>query len=409
LRQRRLELFSERTVIRKPEGRLTASEAEVVKALLARGWRNQDIQALVNVGRSATINSARVTEVKQRVGIKPASDEAVDFFIIKKKSFDPRTELNLFDDERLIRAREAMALAVQIFNSPTLKFKTEVFSILVNVAWTYLLHQFYIRKKVGIAGSDGRTLLLTQMLKRADCPLTGGMKRNLEAIKLIRDEVEHNLLGKSDLKWLSLFQACCLNFDKVIQDLFGKQLSLQQELGVALQFARLNMDQIAALHKYEVPEHIEALDARLREGLTEEQLSDLEYQFRVVYTLDSASKSRSNIQFIHPGSDKAREIRNVLVKHKLADELFPHKPNRVVRLVAERAKRRFTSHNHTQAWRKFSVRPGARSKQPDSTNKEYCIYHSAHGDYTYSEKWIDFLVDKISTDHGYKEIIEYKI
>ena len=46
------------------------------------------------------------------------------------------TGLNQYDDERLIRAREAMILAVQIFNSPALKFKTEVFTMLTNVAWT---------------------------------------------------------------------------------------------------------------------------------------------------------------------------------------------------------------------------------------------------------------------------------
>lgn len=178
---------------RKPEGRLTKAEAVVVKALLAKGWRNQDIQALVNVGRAATINSARVTEVKQNARIAAASDEAVAFYIAKKKAFDPRTGLNLFDDERLIRSREAMAVAVQIFNSPTLSFKTEIFAILVNVAWTYLLHEHYIRKKVKIVGDDGRTLLLSQMLRRQDCPLSAGMKRNLDAIKLIRDDAANRV------------------------------------------------------------------------------------------------------------------------------------------------------------------------------------------------------------------------
>jgi hypothetical protein len=395
--------------MRKPEGALTRQEMQTVKALLGRGWRNQDIQALVNIGRNATVNSARITEVKQNENLAPASDDAVDFFIIRKKSFDPKTRLNFFDDERLIRAREAMVLAVEIFNSPSLKFKTEVFSILVNVAWTYLLHEFYIRKKVKIVGDDGRTLLLSQMIKRQDCPLSPGMKKNLEALKLIRDDVEHNLLGKSDAKWLPLFQACCLNFDKVICQLFGEDLSLQNELSVALQFARLNVEQITKLQKYEIPERIEALDARLKEGLTEEQADDLEYQFRVVYTLDSASKSRSHIHFINPGSAEANQIHNVLVKFKSADESHPHKPARVPPLVAERSGKSFTSHNHVQAWRKFGVRPPEGARKPETTNKDYCIYHPAHNDYTYSEKWVDFLVSQIVTDEGYATICSMKM
>src|SRR5262245_10409025 len=113
-----------------------------------------DIQALVNVGRSATINSARITEVKEDQAQKTATDEEVEFFQIKKRSFDSRTGLNLFDDERLIRAREAMILAVQIFNSAALSFKTEVFSVLANIAWTYLLHEHYSRKGIRIVQND---------------------------------------------------------------------------------------------------------------------------------------------------------------------------------------------------------------------------------------------------------------
>jgi lactate dehydrogenase-like 2-hydroxyacid dehydrogenase len=122
--------------VRKREGRLTTDEEGIVKALLSHGWRNQDIQALVNIGRIATINSARITEVKQNSAISPTGDDAVEFYKLQKQSFDPRTGLSIFHDERLIRAREAMIVAVQIFNSPILKFKTEVFAVLAHIAWS---------------------------------------------------------------------------------------------------------------------------------------------------------------------------------------------------------------------------------------------------------------------------------
>jgi hypothetical protein len=89
--------------------------------------------------------------------------------------------------------------------------------------------------------------------------------------------------------------------------------------------------------------------------------------------------------------------------------LYPHKPAQVVSLVAKRSGKRFTSHNHTQAWHKFKVRPRSHAKQPDVTIKDYCIYHPAHGDYTYSEKWIEFLAEKISTEEGFREITDQKI
>ena len=76
--------------MRKADGALKRDEAAIVKALLARGWRNQDIQALLNTERKATINSARITEVKQNKTLTPASDDAVDFFIKKKNRSTPR-------------------------------------------------------------------------------------------------------------------------------------------------------------------------------------------------------------------------------------------------------------------------------------------------------------------------------
>ena len=396
-------------VARNKNGALTDEEKPIVKALLAKGWRNQDIQALVNIGREATINSARITETKKDAAIIAASDEEVEFFKIKKNSYDPRTGLNLFDHERLIRAREAMVLGVQVFNSPAMRFKSEVFAMLVNVAWTYLLHEYYERKNVKIAGKDGRSLLLSQMIDRQDCPLSKGMKDNLKALKILRDDVEHKLLGRADAKWLGLFQACCLNFDKAICDLFGSHLTLSHDLSFAIQFTKMNLEQLTTLNRYEIPAHIDAVDARLSEGMTEAQIADLEYQFRVVYTLDAVTKSRAHFQFVLPDSAEGKDIRNVLVQHKLADHLYPHKPGDVVSQVQQKSSKAFTSHNHTQAWRKFQARPRKETAQPDNTKRDWCVYHAAHKDYTYSDQWIEFLVAEVSDDQKFDDLKATKI
>ena len=42
--------------------------------------------------------------------------------------------------ELLTKSREAASAAVQIFNSPLITFKSEIFIVLMNIAWTYLLH-----------------------------------------------------------------------------------------------------------------------------------------------------------------------------------------------------------------------------------------------------------------------------
>jgi hypothetical protein len=340
---------------------LTEEEKRVVKALLAQGMRNQDIHALINYERATTVNFGRIAGVKKNPKIVAATAEEVAFFRRKKQSFDPVTGLNLYGDERLIRAREAMILAVMIFNSGGYRFKTEIFAVLANIAWTYLLHEHYARKGIQPLNADGTTFALSYMLSRPDCPLSKGIKNNLLALKAIRDEVEHKMLGRSDVKWLPLFQACCLNFDKTLVNWFGSRVTLQNELSVALQFGKLELEQAGQISAYDIPPNITALDALLKKNMKERDLDDLEFQFRVVYTFDSASKGKAHIQFLSPESEEGKTVQNVLQKFKIADELYRYKPADVVKLVRKASGEKFSLHDHTNAWQKHKIRPSSGS------------------------------------------------
>ena len=44
---------------------MTALEKQIVKALLAKGHRNQDIHALINTGRDPTVNFGRISDVEK--------------------------------------------------------------------------------------------------------------------------------------------------------------------------------------------------------------------------------------------------------------------------------------------------------------------------------------------------------
>lgn len=398
---------------RNSKGSLTEEEQRIIKALLAQKWRNQDIQDLINRGRLSTINSARITEVKQNNLIKPASENDVDFFIQKKESYDQKTGLNYYDDERLIRSREAMILAVQIFNSPAVVFKTEIFSVLACIAWTYLLHEYYEKKKELpiIKDKEGRTLLLSQMLKRADFPLSKGIKNNLEAIIEIRNEVEHILLRKGGKKFYPLFQACCLNFDQALCKLFGEKTSLRDDLSFALQFSRLNLEQVQTFQRYDLTPELEALDANLQKDLSDDEKRDPAYQINVCYTLLNTSESKAHHQFVQPGSPEGKEIpiHNVLEKHKPLEEKYSSRPTEICKMITKETGKKFTTHNHTQAMYLYKVRPKPLSQQPKKTREEYCIYHSLHKDYSYSQQWIDFLIKQVRDEAEFSKIKNFKI
>ncbi|NRD89149.1 hypothetical protein C8024_06325 [Sphingopyxis sp. BSNA05] len=64
-----------------------------------------------------------------------------------------------------------MIAAVQLFNNPALLFNIETFPVLSQIAWTYLLHEFYERQEISVIDEHGNSLLLSQMIARDDCPL----------------------------------------------------------------------------------------------------------------------------------------------------------------------------------------------------------------------------------------------
>jgi hypothetical protein len=212
---------------------------------------------------------------------------------------------------------------------PLLRFKVEVFSVLANIAWTYLLHEFYHRRGVTVVPDEGNSLLLSQMLKRPDFPLSKGVADNLKALKIIRDEVEHKTLNSVGQTFYSIFQANCLNFEKAVCYLFGDKLSLGSELQYALQFSKLSMEQAVATQGFDLEGPVKAIDARLAEAFSEEEMSDPQFRFKVTYTLEKASKADAHFSFSNKLGD-GEAPHNVLIQKIAADENWPHKPATVV-------------------------------------------------------------------------------
>lgn len=175
-------------------------------------------------------------------------------------------------------------------------------------------------------------------------------------------------------------------------------------LSLALQFAKLSINQIENIQEFNIPEDIIALDQRLNQNLSEDQENDIEYRFQVIYTLNAASKGKSHIRFVSPDSQEGKAIHNVLVRDRMADELYPYKPGKVCRLILNHFsnKIRFGFYDHTKAYEKYEVRPSTKSvrsklKSPKETKKDYCIYHKSYNAYTYNQAWVDFLINEIET------------
>jgi hypothetical protein len=92
---------------------------------------------------------------------------------------------------------------------------------------------------------------------------------------------------------------------------------------------------------------------------------------------------------VSPDSEEGKSIQHVLQKFKVADELYRYKPGEVTKIVRKATGKLFSMSGHTTAWQKHKIRRPKGSKSPEKANRDYCIYHPAHRDYTYNDKWVE--------------------
>jgi hypothetical protein len=380
-------------------GSLNAYEKRIAKYLMEQNWSVQDIQALVNKERLKTINSGRISPVRKDVEVVPASELEFNDYIKFKSSFDQKTGLNSFLDESLIKSREAMKLAVQTFNSPLMIFRAETFSTFAVVAWTYLALEYSLRNQMPTERNNGKAISLADFLKERKCPFSEGIKNNLKAMIKLRDLVQHRVLGPFEEKWVGIFQANCVNYEKTIVSFFGQRLSLSGEMSFALQFSGLSIDQATALIKSDLPPVIKSINRELFDGMTDEQTNDMEFQFFVTYTKVVASNAKSAFHFYSPESAEGIEKKDVVVKLKTSAITHPHKPTNVIKEVSRRIGKRFTISNHTQAYQRHKVRPGGNNNKPEVTNEDFCYYDKVYKGYSYNDAWIELLIKEVEAQH----------
>lgn len=155
---------------------LTQYELSIAKKLVLQGMLHQDVVNLINIGRKNSINVGRLAGIKERKNVIAASDAEASLFKEKKRQFNLKTGLCPFDDERVVRSREAMLLAIELFNSPQKYFKSHLFAVLSIIAWTYIIQHVLKTKKVDTKRKDGKEKDLMEIIDHPDLKLSKNEK-----------------------------------------------------------------------------------------------------------------------------------------------------------------------------------------------------------------------------------------
>lgn len=152
-------------------------------------------------------------------------------------------------DELISKSKEAALSAVKIFNDPLIRFKSETFIVLMIIAWTYLFHAYFRSKGIEYRyfQKRGKRRFFDRTKKKAfkyweleRCindkmsPIDKNTANNLKFLIGLRHEIEHQMTLSLDDYLSGRYQACILNYNHYIKNVFGDKHSLDEYLSYSL-------------------------------------------------------------------------------------------------------------------------------------------------------------------------------
>lgn len=338
--------------------------------------------------------------------------------------------------DNLAKARSAAIAAVEVYNRPGGRFRTAHYIILMIIAWTSLFHAIFFRRGVRpwyrkrgmkkavryeYVDGDHKHWDLSECLKQYFQDQNPSERANLQFLLGLRNKIEHRHLPELDPVLYGECQGALMNFEEMLVAEFGSGFALTDSLAVSLQFSCAMPDERAAAIRglasskaRGVLEYIE----KFRGGLPADILSSTKYSFSVFLIPKIANRQSAAdiaVEFVPYDSTKSEEMEQLKkVVALLREKQVPvanmdlMKPGEVKEQVKKHIPFEFNINTHTCAWKYYKIRPDGRSKDPEKTKSDYCIYDRVHKDYLYTQAWVEFLVMKLSDSRTYKEVTGQK-
>lgn len=305
--------------------------------------------------------------------------------------------------ELVEKSREAALSAVQIYNNPTTTFKTESFVVLFIIAWVYLLHAHYRKKKIDYCYytvENGRKKYeriegaykywdLSKCITMSECPLDAHTVNNLKFIIGLRNQVEHRKAAGLDSYFSARYQACALNYNHYLKTLHGEKYGLDKKLALSLQFAELDYNQSQVLRDKEnlIPPHIKTYLADFDNQLTEEEIKSERFAYRLLFTKVTAKRKGQAdrvIEFLSPDDPLAKNIeKKYWVKEDREKPKFS--PSQVIKEIQGRGFQTFKMHQHTTFWKTY-----------DGKNPNKGFGSRVVTTWYWYQNWIDFINEKLT-------------
>lgn len=334
-------------------------------------------------------------------------------------------------------SRDEASLAVRLYNDPSEARSFEGFAVHMHLAWLYLLHAELTRDEVDYRfwRQQGRSRRLERVdgePKRWDLAMCvrhrwpgekDPVRANLMFFIGLRNKIEHRYVRQQEALTAAVgghAQAHLLNYEEELTSQFGVDSSLATRLRFPVFIGSFTDEGERTLRRLraQLPATLRTFISEYDAGLDDSITNDSRYELRLRVLQERAPKDpdalaiqftryddlddeqRATVEAIgKKGHVVVRERKRGVVGHGLL------KPTMAARAVQVRVPFIFSTGQFTKAWKRLGVRPPAGDPCPEKTDEKYCLYDERHGDYGYTQAYVEKLVRDCGTEQGFRNLL----
>ena len=299
----------------------------------------------------------------------------------------------------IAKSREAALQAVQAFNNSFAEFKSETFIVLMNIAWTYLLHAYYREKNVEYRrhtipkGAKRRKFIrvegsfvywsLRDCLQEATCPLDSATKSNINFFIGLRNKIVHHMPVGFEHRYASRYLAFCLNYERYLCELFGEKYSLKDLPAYTVQFrdittmSSIHVNQESPTLPSSIAEYIQEFDANLPDKDYESPNFKRRFCFMPIVA-NRRGQADTIVEFIEPDSELAKLMNDRTFVAIKETEKPKYLPKKIVEIMHKEGYTKFSIYRHTQLWQNMDGKNSGKGYGVQVLDKWY-----------WYERWVD--------------------
>lgn len=308
-------------------------------------------------------------------------------------------------DKLIEKSKEAFAVAIEIYNKPTIKYRVEGFSFFICNAWELMLKAYLIKKSgeesIYYKDNPKRTITLENCIQKIFTNEKAPLRRNLMKIIELRNTSTHFITEEYEMIYIPLFQACVLNFVEKMQDFHDVDMTEiipQNFLTLAVSMKSLNESTIRAKYPEEIAEKILETNSALIPMINENNQS---FAIKIEHHHYITKDKNKATSFVH--IDKEAEAGVKIIK-ELKDPGNTHKFT--MKTALKEINRQLQNAGidikiNAYHFNLFNKVYGLKE------NEKYCYIHRiyAQPSYSYSMQAIELIVGEIKKDP--EHILEY--